>query len=259
KPPSALQGFQPWMVVAGVAVVLLIVLLFFVKWWAAIMIASAVGLYADASLARITRVKPTSPGSPVGPMIWGLIGFAFVVGPAIYILLRPKLLAYSPDDIEEADVDEDELEEEGKMRAPSLASPGVVLVLAGAIGLGYMFPKPPWLTLKLGKDVTSGRRIRRSDKRNTYDEDKPFHALLRAHKALDEEYKTLNYTVVPKGGDEEAAEPQEIGWDEEVAGSSLRIWVWQIQIDEPGAYVLKVTREDGKRLIRKEFRIRRVQ
>ncbi|GAI00831.1 unnamed protein product, partial [marine sediment metagenome] len=53
------------------------------KWWAAIMMASAIGVYFDASLCKITRVGPGSPGSSAGPMIWGLIAFAFVVGPLI--------------------------------------------------------------------------------------------------------------------------------------------------------------------------------
>ena len=97
------------------------------------------------------------------------------------------------------------------------------------------------------------------------DAKKPFHVGLYASKALDEEgYKTLTWMVFPKGGDEETPTVNgSVEWDEEVAASSTkkgwqRIWYWEVQIDEPGRYVLKILRGEDKAFVKKEFRIRRV-
>ena len=260
-------GFQPWMVIAGLSVVLLVALCFFVRWWAAIMIASAIGVYFDASIARITRVSPSSPGFSVGPMIWGLIAFGLVVGPVVYILLRPKLLANSPDDIADADMTDEDLEESGKMRAPSLGSPGVVLVLAGIAALGIMFPKPPWLTVTLGDKVLSTKSIPKASRRDTFDEKEAFGVLLQSRSAASEAYKTLTCVVVRKGSEdsEGATAVVEVSaeWDKDVADdpeAGKSIWIWKkIAVDKPGRYVLKVVREDGEEIKQKELTIRSVQ
>jgi hypothetical protein len=260
-------GFQAWMVIAGLSVVLLVVLCFFLKWWAAIMIASAVGVYFDASLARITRVSPNSSGFSVGPMIWGLIAFGLVVGPVVYILLRPKLLASSPDDIADADMTDEDLEESDKIRAPSLGSPGVVLVLAGVALLAIMFPRPPWLTVTLGEKVLSTKSIPKASRRSTFDENEDFDVLLQSRSAADEEYKTLTCVVVRKGNedseDAQAVAEASTEWDPEVAGdpeAGKSIWILKkMAIDKAGRYVLKVLREDGEEIKREEFTIRSVQ
>ncbi len=263
KAATKIAGIQSWMIVAALSVVIFVVLFFYLQWWAALMIASAVGVYVDASLSRITRVGPSSPGWSVGPMIWGLIAFALGVGPLIYILLRRKLLANSPEDIAGADMTQEDLEETGKVRAPSLASPGVLLVVALALGLGVMFQKKPSLQIRLGEKFwQKSRRIDGSNPRDIYDSKKPFHVAITANKAFDEEdYKTLTWIVFPRGDDEESPVTQgEVTWDEKVArpGGKKRLWHWTVQVDEPGPYVLKVMHGEDKTFMIKEFRLRSV-
>lgn len=266
KAAPTVAGIQSWMIVLGLSHMIFAVLCFFypkIQWWAALMIASAVGVYIDASLSRITRVGPSSPGWSVGPMVWGLIAFAPGVGPLIYILLRRKLMANSVEDIAEADMTQEDIEESGKVRAPSLASPGVLLVLAVAFGLGVMFQRKPSLQIRLGEKFwQKSRRIDRSNQRDIYDSKKPFHVAITAKKALDEEeYKTLTWIVFPRGGDEESpVKKGEVTWDEKVAkpGSKKRLWHWTVQVDEPGPYVLKVMHGEDKTFMIKEFRLRSV-
>jgi hypothetical protein len=257
-------GFQAWMVIAALSCALLVALCFFVSWWAAIMIASAVGVYFDASLARITRVSPNSPGYSVGPMIWGLIAFGLVVGPVVYILLRPKLLANSPDDIADADMTDEDLEESDSIRAPSLGSPSVVLVLVGVAVLGFMFPKPPWLTVTLGDKVLSNKSIPKDSRSDTYDENKTFEVLLQSRSAASEAYKTLTCVIVRKGSEDGPAVVEEsTDWDPDVAAdpeAGKSIWIWRkIAVGNPGRYILKVVREGGEEIKRKELTIRSVQ
>jgi predicted RNA-binding Zn-ribbon protein involved in translation (DUF1610 family) len=260
-------GFKSWIVVAALSVALLVALCFFVKWWAAIMIASAVGVYFDASFSRITRVSPNSPGFSVGPMIWGLIAFGLVVGPVVYILLRSKLLANSADDVADAGMTDEDLEESGKIRAPSLGSPGIVLVLAVVALLAVMFPKPPWLTITLGDKVLSTKSIPKASRRSIFDENEAFDVLLQSRSAAGEAYKTLTCVVVRKVNEDSEDAPAVVeastDWDPEVAAdpeAGKSIWILKkMAVDKAGRYVLKVLREDGEEIKRTELTIRSVQ
>ena len=102
----------------------------------------------------------------------------------------------------------------------------------------------------------------RPDPRDTYDSKKPFHVAIDARKALYEEYKSLTWIIFPTGGDEETPTLNgEVDWDEEVAasGRKRRFWHWEVQIDEPGYYVLKAMDGEGDTFMVKNFRIRTVK
>ncbi|MHC4251386.1 MAG: hypothetical protein ACYS9X_19885, partial [Planctomycetota bacterium] len=94
-------GAQPWWIIVGVAVIAAPVLWLVanVNPIAAIGIVSALGLFVDSALMRVTRVSPSGGGWSLMPMVWGLIGFAPVVGVVVYVILRQKLVENSPQDI----------------------------------------------------------------------------------------------------------------------------------------------------------------
>ncbi|MHC4502803.1 MAG: hypothetical protein ACYTFI_05810, partial [Planctomycetota bacterium] len=54
---------------------LLVVLLFLIHWLAAISIASGLWVFADASLMRITRLRPSRKGFAFATTVWGVAGF----------------------------------------------------------------------------------------------------------------------------------------------------------------------------------------
>jgi len=145
-------GAQPWMIIAAVGVIaaILLWLVANVNPIAAIGIVSAIGLFVDSTLMRITRVSPSAKGWASMPMVWGLIGFVPVAGIVVYVLLRPKLIANSPQDIATPDMDEDDMSFEGKVRPPSIVSAGAVLVLALAIFGGMFYQLPPSAWIKVG-------------------------------------------------------------------------------------------------------------
>jgi len=200
-------GAQPWMIIAAVGVIaaILLWLVANVNPIAAVGIVSALGLFVDSTLMRITRVSPSAKGWGSMPMVWGLIGFVPVVGIVIYVLLRPKLIANSPQDIATPDMDEDDMSFEGKVRPPSIVSAGAVLVLALAIGGGIFYQLDPAMQIAVGTKWSEEKGILRG-----HTPGKPYgsgtlYALYRTTKVPLAEYGELSYEVIKLGG--EKADP----------------------------------------------------
>ncbi len=242
-------GFQAWMAVAGGAVVCLVVLLFFVAWFAALAIASALGLYVEATLARITRVSPSSPGSRLGPTLWGLIGFAPFLGVALYVYLRPRLVANSPEDIASPGMSQEDREYEGKVRSPALASPGLALVLPLVLAGVLVTWKGPAFIVQLDRDASSKRFPQR--RILSFNQGR-IGAWLKARSPLSK-YGELTFAIVKikKGGAESPVSSGEIE-----AGKRPKLRNWTIKVEEAGSYRIDVKAGGDRLLGSAEFKIR---
>jgi hypothetical protein len=146
-------GSQGILISIGAAVVVAGVLAFLIFWPIAIVVASGIMIYLDATLARITRMSSSGQGTSSAPMLWGLLGFLFPVGPIIYFVMRNKLLSASAEDIGDTSLSDDDLEDVGKVREPTLASAGSVVMAAAAVALSVLFWAGPSVRLTFGKTL----------------------------------------------------------------------------------------------------------
>jgi len=255
RPPVTMVGpLKAWLaVVVGSAVVFAILAIFFVKWYAAIAIVSALALYIDSSLARITRVIPGSRGYGHAPMVWGLMGFVPLAGVVLYVLLRPKLVANSPEDIAAPGTPLVEMEDTGKIVAPSLISWGLLLLVPLAVVGGMACPRRPSLVLTSGTLTKVGRKVRfmPSDKGEWFNQGKVGFRL-RSKSAL-EEYGKLGYVVVEVTPDGDTA-TQVAGPVDTVAGKNRTHWV--ITADKAGTYRMDVKDEEGDVITSARYKIR---
>jgi len=196
-------GAQPWMIIAGVGLIaaILLWLVANVNLIAAIGIVSALGLFVDSALMRITRVSPTAKGWGSMPMVWGLIGFVPVVGVVVYVLLRPKLIANSPQDIATPDMDEDDMSFEGKVRPPSIASAGAALVLALAIFGGIYYQLEPPMRVEVGPKFFPAKSMLGGQNPDSLYNSGKLYAVFRSTKAPLADFGELSFEVIKLGGE----------------------------------------------------------
>ncbi len=255
RPPVTMIGpLKAWLaVVVGSAVVFAVLAIFFVKWYAAIAIVSALALYIDSSLARVTRVIPGSRGYGHAPMVWGLMGFVPLAGVVLYVLLRPKLVANSPEDIAAPGTSLTEMEDTGKIVAPSLVSWGLLL-LVPLVVLGVLaFRRQPSLELTSGTLTKMGRKVRfmPSDKGEWFNQGKVGFRL-RSKSAL-EEYGKLGYVVVEVTPDGDTT-TKTAGTIDTVAGKNRTRW--NITADKAGTFRMDVKDEEGDVITSARYKIR---
>lgn len=235
-------GAQPWMIIAGVAAVAALVLWLVanVNPIAAIGIVSALGLFVDSALMRVTRVSPSGKGWGPMPMVWGFIGFAPVVGVAIYVLLRRKLVESSPEDIATPDMDEDDMSFEGKVRPPSVVSVGMVVVLALAIGSGMFFQLRPSCELDVGTSYSQKNNLLDGqNERRVYNIGELFAKFYAKEPLAD--YEGLKFDVAKVSAD---------GTGESIASGDVKA----IDIEHPyeGAFTFEVKKSGRHRLLVKD-------
>ncbi|MHC4501664.1 MAG: hypothetical protein ACYTFI_00025 [Planctomycetota bacterium] len=254
RPPVTMVGpLKAWLaVLIGAAVVFAVLAVFFVEWYAAIALVPALALYIDSSLARITRVIPGSRGYGHAPMVWGLIGFVPVAGVVLYVLLRPKLVANSPEDIAAPGTSLVEMEDTGKIVAPSLVAPGLILVLPLAVLLGWFFHRQPSLELTSGT-ITRTRRFVPSDRSEPWFNQGKVGFRLRARSAL-EQYGKLGYVVVEVTPDGDTTTNTADAID---TGGGVNRRSWVITADKAGTYRMDVKDEEGDVIASARYRIRR--
>ncbi len=257
RPPVTMVGpLKAWLaVVVGSAVVFAVLAIFFVKWYAAIAIISALALYIDASLARITRVIPGSRGYGHAPMVWGLMGFVPLAGVVLYVLLRPKLVANSPEDIAAPGTSLVEMEDTGKIVAPSLISWGLLLLVPLAVVGAMACRRQPSLELTSGTLTKVGRKVQfmPSEKGEPWFNQGKVGFRLRAKSPL-EEYGKLGYVVVEVTPDGDTT-TQIAGSVDTVAGKNRTHWV--ITADKAGTFRMDVKDEEGDIITSARYRIRR--
>lgn len=146
---SRIGVVTPLVAAAGIA--LLAGLFFLVNWLAAISIAGAVWVFADATLAKITRVRPSVHGARMMPVIWGVFGFVPLVGAGVYIYLRGALIARSAKDVARPGMTAEKMAEAGKLPPPTFASPGTAVMLAAVAFLVYTgWRMGPEITIEFG-------------------------------------------------------------------------------------------------------------
>ena len=250
RPPVTMVGpLKAWLaVVVGSAVVFAVLAIFFVKWYAAIAIVSALALYVDSSLARITRVIPGSSGYGHAPMVWGLIGFVPLAGIVLYVLLRPKLVANSPEDIAAPGTSLVEMEDTGKIVAPLLISPGLLLLVPLVLLAGWVFLRERSLELAPGM-ITSGKQFVRSDR--IWFKQGKVSFMLRAKTPLDD-YGNLTYSLVEIQGEVETAVTT---GDVNTSSGRVRSY-WTVTMSKAGSYRMEVKDEEGDVIASVRYRIR---
>ncbi len=239
-------GAQPWMIIAGVAVIaaLLLWLVANVNPIAAIGIVSALGLYVDSALMRVTRVTPTGGGWGLMPMVWGLFGLVPVVGVVVYVLLRKRLVENSPEDIATPDMDDDDISFEGKVRPPNVASPGIALVLALAVGGGMFFQMPPDMWIELGTKHIKQKNILRGQSERRYYNIGELVARFRAKNPL-ADYEGLNYEVVKMNADGTSPSVATGTVEANIGNDHPRQGVFRFEVKEHGEHRLRVKGGDG--------------
>lgn len=262
RPPVTEIGpLKAWLaVVIGCAVVLAVLAILFLKWYAAIAIVSALGLYIDSSLARITRVIPGSAGYGHAPMVWGLIGFVPVVGVVLYVLLRPKLVKNSPEDIAKPGISIVEMEDTGKIYAPVLLSPGLLLIVPLVALLAFFFPRQK--SLVLYKGTVSSRRFVPSE--GQWFNQGKVGFMLKSVSPL-EEYGELAYVVVKESADGSETVMDVSGAIEAHRGANRSSWEApadkagsdRVEVFKAGSYRMEVKDADGDVIASTRFRIRR--
>jgi hypothetical protein len=248
-------GAQPWMIIAGVAVIGAVVLWLVanVNPIAAVGIVSGVGIFIDAALMRITRISPSAKGWGSMPMVWGLIGFVPVIGVAVYALLRAKLVENSPEDIATPDMDEDDMAFEGKVRPPSVVSVGIVLVIALAVGAGMFFQQRPSTWVEVGTSVSEKRGVLSGQsKRKWYNMGK-LYAVFHAQEPL-ADIGELSFEVLKIGRDGTSTS---VGSDAVTANvaSRERLGWFAFEVTESGRHRLLVKDADGSSYAKYDFRI----
>lgn len=248
-------GYRGWQVTVPAALVVLIVLLFLIWWPAAIAVASGLWLFADATLSKVTRVIPSVPGSQHVPILWGLIGFVPVVGLAIYVILKRKLVAASASDIASGPVTSEEgeaVEETGKVPAPSILSPGIVLLAAISAMLIVFFWTPPRYKVEVAADISKDFRLIGQNPKATYNPGQ-IAVRLKAREPLVEFDKVLIEVFKLDGGKAASLGSEELAIDTD---AKLKLIGRKIQVPEPGRYRVAMKRPDGKLLDSTEFSIR---
>ncbi|MHC5056297.1 MAG: hypothetical protein ACYTKD_16475 [Planctomycetota bacterium] len=250
-------GAQPWMVIVGVAVVAAPVLWLVanVNPIAAIGIVSALGLFVDSALMRVTRVSPSGGGWSLMPMVWGLIGFAPVVGVVVYVLLRRKLVENSPQDIATPDMDEDDMSFEGKVRPPSVVSVGIVLVLALAVGGGMFFQLLPSTWVEVGTTYSEQRNLLDGQhERHFYNIGKLIGRFHAKNPLVD--YEALSFDVVKINADGTSASVDADGVEVNINSDPRAAW-FSFEVKESGRHRLLVKGESGSVYATYDFRVLR--
>ena len=240
------------LIVTAAAVGVLVLLLLLVHWLAAISVASGLWVFADATLMRLTRLRPSRKGFRLATMAWGVIGFVPLVGIAVYVYLRGALARASPGDVADASMSDEKMEKAGKLRAQRVSVPGaaVVAVLAAGLALAGRY----WtdeMTLEFGTSYTKGLRIIGTSPSGRYNAGTILVKLSSPEPVGG--YENLDWELYLRG--KESAP---------VSRSTVRghrspdktIWLWKIRARTPGKYRLDVLRDDGTLVKRGYFTIR---
>ncbi len=240
------------LIAACASVALFVALLFLVDWPEAISIASGLWVFTDASLMRITRVKPSSKGFRLAAMVWGIFGFVPLVGIGIYAYLRGALCTASPKDIAPPSMSDEKMKEAGKFRARRVSVPGAVAVVVLAATLGFA-ARYESMTLEFGTSII--RRTLRID--GSTPGDRYYTGTIAVKlSSLDaaDGYDRLDWKLhlLGKGGG-----PVRKGTVKARRSSEKTIWTWKVRARAPGKYRLDVLREDGKVLKRGYFSARK--
>jgi len=246
-------GYRGWQVTIPAAAVVFIVLLFLVWWLAAIMVASALWLFADATLSRVTRVIPKGSGSQHVPILWGLIGLVPVAGVAVYVLLKRRLMAASAEDIAPPSMSPEEMEDAGKVPAPSLLSPGVILIAAIAAMLIVFFWTPARYKVEVAADIGSDFRLIGVSPNATYNPGSVAVRLKAREPILEFDKVTVEVAKLAEGGTWRPLGNEELPVD---VDAKLKLVGRKIQVPEPGRYRVTMKRPDGKSLGSADFSIR---
>jgi len=258
RPPvfSLPGGAQPWMIIAFLAVVAAIVLFLVanVNPVAVIGIVSGVGLFIDSALMRITRVSPSAKGWGSMPMVWGLIGFVPVVGVVLYAVLRKKLVANSPEDIATPDMDDDDISFEGKVRPPSIASVGAVLVLALAIFAGIFYQMPPSTWVDVGTEFSQkSGAVAGQNPRHFYDMGQ-LYAVFHSNDPI-ADYGGLSFDVLKLNADGSSESVVSGKVEANISNDEPRKGVFQFEVISPGKHRLVVKDSEGSEYAAYDFRI----
>lgn len=231
----------------------LALLLHLVPWPVAVSIASGLWVFVDASLMRVTRLRPSRKGFRLATMVWGVIGFVPLVGIAVYVYLRGALARASSEDIAPPSMSDEKMAKQGRFRAQKvsvLGAAAVVILAAGLAVAGAYWPDD--MTLEFGTSLTRGLRVEGTAPSGRYD---PGSLVVKlSSREPVEGYENLDWELYLEGKREDAR----------VAKSTVRvrqspnmcIWVWKIRPRLPGDYRLDVLRDDGTVLKRGHFTVR---
>ncbi|MHC4253536.1 MAG: hypothetical protein ACYS9X_30830 [Planctomycetota bacterium] len=245
-------GLKLWMLtVCGTLVVTGILSLFFFHPLAAFIMASALGVYIDSTLAGVTRFIPTKPGYAHAPMLWGLIGLIPFFGAGAYALVRRKLITNSAEDIAPPDMSREDMEDEGLIRAPGLLSPGMILVIGAVIVVAI----PPFskrqasITLEKCTVTKTGTKV--PTDAIYFDKGKIGFSLW-ARAPLQDKFGRLAYSLVKIEGEQEI----ETGIAGDVNTTKGRTETeWEIEVKESGSFRMDVKKQNGKTVTSVNFRI----
>lgn len=248
KGPAKRSGLPRWfsggtLIATVCAAGLLVVLLFLIHWLAAISIASGLWVFADASLMRITRLRPSRKGFALATTVWGAVGFVPVAGVAAYVFFRGALARAAPSDIAPASMSDERAKEAGKLRARKVSVPGAAVVgaLAAAVALVGWFAAGGMI-MEFGTDYTRAYRIEGGNSKDRFG---PGTIAVKLSSFMPiEKCGNLDWELYAPGKARDRPRKSTV---KPRSGAGKTIWVWKIRwLKTPGEYRLDVLGDDGE-------------